>query len=960
MAAVSTSRVASARGKQRRVTPATAGGAGSRGSFAALWTSAFLALLDELRAGTDDFLSLEGMARILVRHGARLVDGAQCVINVVTPERPEYFTVLAGEGEWAAGLVGESWPVEGTINGRAMLAGTPVETTRPKSESATPDVFDRGPIGAGRVVPLRLQTPLADGRLAMGSIGFWRTGRAPFTSQQRLLLDTYGELASVLLHRSELLLAATRTAHRLETAVDLAVTAGASLVPTSVMRGLLERSLEAVRADRASFCRISGTSMTVLDVVDRLGQAAGTGDRHEQPWHPAVERAVHERMPVVIGPFADGELLPAIRHGARGAQRTLFVPLIAEGDVIALLTFIRRSDDPFTEADVSTVQLIGNIASLSLRNAERFAESERAHTRSLSALVEITAHVDDTYESEEFFGRLSRTVADLVGARRAAFFQVDAAGTSSLIKTAFNIPPSVASRAERRRLRRDSPAWTVAFEDQTFRSTDAGAAAHWLPRLKAGSTMAASWRAGDRVLGSLVALDAANPEGFTEEDAWVLRIAALASGLISQHKQVQAREYQLAREARERVHEIAVVQDAAEALSTAIDIGDVFRQVVQSAAHIVTPTALADRRATLLRVDDNRAIVMAEYDESGMRSRVTEFDLDEHPQLRRVAETGDVVVIDTGTQDVAAPTARQMETMAVRSSALAPVRVDEKVVAILRVSARDETGFGPAHLERLRAIANVAALAVGNAERYQLAQREALRRAELENVKSDFLRLASHELRAPIGLLRGYLSMFEDGTVPAVSGKARETLPLLLDKVAQMSHMVDDMLETARLEEGSPQVHLEVTDLRDTVLRAVQTIVPFATAAHTVRPRVPESPVLVAIDRGSVETILTNLLDNAIKYSPSGGPIECTLKVGAGSASVAVRDRGLGIAEGDLPRLFTRFGRILTPENSHISGTGLGLHLAQELARRQNGTISVRSQLDRGSVFTLRLPLSTD
>jgi signal transduction histidine kinase len=103
--------------------------------------------------------------------------------------------------------------------------------------------------------------------------------------------------------------------------------------------------------------------------------------------------------------------------------------------------------------------------------------------------------------------------------------------------------------------------------------------------------------------------------------------------------------------------------------------------------------------------------------------------------------------------------------------------------------------------------------------------------------------------------------------------------------------------------------------------------------------------------------IVTNLLHNAIKYSPRGGEVRVSCAVQDGTACVAVSDEGMGIAEADQARLFTRFGRIATEETRSIPGTGLGLYLARDLARRHDGGIGVSSQPGRGSTFTLTLPL---
>jgi signal transduction histidine kinase len=148
----------------------------------------------------------------------------------------------------------------------------------------------------------------------------------------------------------------------------------------------------------------------------------------------------------------------------------------------------------------------------------------------------------------------------------------------------------------------------------------------------------------------------------------------------------------------------------------------------------------------------------------------------------------------------------------------------------------------------------------------------------------------------------------------------------------------------------------ECLDLRDVCVETVDTIRPLLGGEHGVKVEGPAGEVMVFADRDRLGTILVNLLSNAIKYSPGGGEVRCVVGDEASHPSVAISDEGLGIADEDLPRLFTRFGRILTPENRGISGTGLGLYLSRELARQHGGDIAVRSQLGSGSTFTLSLP----
>jgi len=234
-------------------------------------------------------------------------------------------------------------------------------------------------------------------------------------------------------------------------------------------------------------------------------------------------------------------------------------------------------------------------------------------------------------------------------------------------------------------------------------------------------------------------------------------------------------------------------------------------------------------------------------------------------------------------------------------------------------------------------------------------RRQAQHMAELEKVKRDFLNLASHELRGPLSVLRGYMSMIEDGTLSVE--RFPDFVPLLSAKLRQIELVVTQMLDTARLESGRLTLRHETFDLRQTVARIVETFRPLAAEEHTLDLVGPEAPLLVTADRERIETAVSNLIDNAIKYSPDGGAVTCLVAATASRVFVSVRDQGLGIDAEDLPRLFTPFGRIVTADNAHISGTGLGLYLSREILRQQGGDILVASTPGRGSTFTVTLPL---
>ncbi|MDQ6918399.1 MAG: HAMP domain-containing histidine kinase [Candidatus Dormibacteraeota bacterium] len=232
--------------------------------------------------------------------------------------------------------------------------------------------------------------------------------------------------------------------------------------------------------------------------------------------------------------------------------------------------------------------------------------------------------------------------------------------------------------------------------------------------------------------------------------------------------------------------------------------------------------------------------------------------------------------------------------------------------------------------------------------------------AALERTKTEFLNLASHELRGPITVIRGYLSMLERGSLGEIPESALRALPVLTAKADEMNALVEQMIEAARLEEGRLELSPRRADLREVARIALEMAQPFADAAHALVFESPDIEIPVSVDVDRISTVIGNLLTNAIKYSPGGGPV--TLKVSRNShvARISVTDTGVGIPPDRFDRLFTRFGRIVTPETSHIPGTGLGLYLSRELARLHGGDITATSTLGKGSTFVLAVPLAEE
>ncbi len=237
-------------------------------------------------------------------------------------------------------------------------------------------------------------------------------------------------------------------------------------------------------------------------------------------------------------------------------------------------------------------------------------------------------------------------------------------------------------------------------------------------------------------------------------------------------------------------------------------------------------------------------------------------------------------------------------------------------------------------------------------------QMERQRLLELERSKSAFLNLVAHELRSPLTVIRGYLSLFRDVDESKRVELERRSLPALQAKTEEMSRLVDQMVEVARLEEGSMRLREDRFDLTGLVEQAVSSAQALDPDLHRVLLEPFGEELNVIGDNERTRIILGNLLSNAIKYSPGGGDVTVTLRRDESFGRVAVTDRGVGIRAEDQARLFMPFTRIERKDLSYVPGTGMGLYLSRELARRQGGDVVLMSSNGDGSVFELSVPLA--
>lgn len=308
---------------------------------------------------------------------------------------------------------------------------------------------------------------------------------------------------------------------------------------------------------------------------------------------------------------------------------------------------------------------------------------------------------------------------------------------------------------------------------------------------------------------------------------------------------------------------------------------------------------------------------------------------------------GSILATHGMTESTAAEIAAQPSTS--RSTVRIPIDLAHGQGAMTVLAGPFTPLFGTYEMSRLR---GYAVSITAGLDRVSLTERI----ANLEKAKAEFLDFASHELRGPMTVIKGYLTMIAAGSLGDVPPRAAAVVPLLVAKADEVNSLLEQMIETSRLEEGRLALRKERSDVGELTEDALENLGPL-TGDHALDVKVPPRSLWAEVDPDRFQIVVRNLVTNAVKYSAPGTPIEVKVFQKDSRALVSVKDLGIGIEKEDQRSLFTRFGRIKTKATAHTPGAGLGLWLSREIALMHDGDLKVESEPGKGSTFTLEIPL---
>lgn len=228
---------------------------------------------------------------------------------------------------------------------------------------------------------------------------------------------------------------------------------------------------------------------------------------------------------------------------------------------------------------------------------------------------------------------------------------------------------------------------------------------------------------------------------------------------------------------------------------------------------------------------------------------------------------------------------------------------------------------------------------------------------EGKEVRYQFLSVLSHELKAPLNAIEGYLHLMQDKDAGENIADYEYMIDRSLQRIKGMRNLIMDLLDLTKIRLEKKTDKFQVIKLNDIAQNAIEAINPYAIQKDIKIKLNDDGQTEINADPGDIEIVFNNLISNAVKYNVDGGEVNIVLKSGKKNITIIVKDNGIGMTEDETKKLFSEFFRAKNEQTKHITGSGLGLSIVKRIVDLYSGEIKVESKVGNGSTFTVILPV---
>jgi len=626
----------------------------------------------------------------------------------------------------------------------------------------------------------------------------------------------------------------------------------------------------------------------------------------------------------------------------------LYVPLVANDELLGYLT-LDRPEDGYrpTDAVIEILEIFANQATVAIQNASLYARIDRSLDERIAELATLQ-EIDTQLNVKLDFDYVMNTTLEWAMRITAA-----SAGTLALTSRDGESLDIVAHKGYQLELESqwDTP-WS-AHEGIVGQVLATGEAV-----MDAGTPTQTGYAEFDfgpqcylaapiiregHVTG-VISLESTRPDGFTvDHKAFLTRLA--------DHAAIVIENVRLYEQTNHRVAELSALQQISLDLTSSLNLGAVLDSVAANTLDLTRADAI-----TIYLYDEHEdALVFGTGLSSLGKTDTPPVPIEKNELTKNVARQGAPIVVDNGIE-----ARRLLPGSGIHSIASIPLQKGERVLGVFDVAFRSEHLFPPEELRALGLLADQAAIAIQNAQLYLDVQRA-------NEAKGEFVSIVSHELKVPMTSIQGYARLMTLGAAGPVSQQQIEFANTILKNVERMANLVNDLLDLSRIDSGRIQITprpIDMSKVVNDVVREMQDQID--DKEHKLIINLPADLPPAYADPARVMQVWTNLVSNAIKYTPRGGRIQIRANrydsdreaATAQWILCAVEDNGVGIAPEDQDRVFEQFYRVRNLQTNEEPGTGLGLSITQSIVELHGGHVWFESTPSKGSTFFFTLPTS--
>ncbi|HPH95814.1 MAG TPA: GAF domain-containing protein [Anaerolineaceae bacterium] len=629
------------------------------------------------------------------------------------------------------------------------------------------------------------------------------------------------------------------------------------------------------------------------------------------------------------------------------------VPLNAGARTIGAISLGSRNPSTvFTAKQLGIMQAIADQAAGAIVKARLLQETEH-RARQMATLNEMSRRLTSTLEIEPLLETILQNAADILNCSAGSLLLHDEQTNELVFRMAVG---PVANELIGKRMPSDtgivgecftrrqpvivnsaqnSSAWFSGSDAQTGFATQA--------------LIATPLEVKDKIIGVLEVLNRRDGMPFSDDDLNLLSAFASQAGIAIEN----ARLYMMTDQAlAARVEELSVMQRIDRELNTSLDINQAMRITLEWAMRQSQVNA-----GLVATIEETTIRIMASQ---GYATEMDEFENGLIP-LQRIPALEEIISSGQIQQVLITPEHKSGLLPSAKTQLVLPIRREGTTIGVILLESDRPEPAAQESVNFLNRLSDHAAIAISNAKLYAAIQ-------AANTAKSEFVSFVAHELKNPMTSIKGYTELLAAGAVGPINDPQKNFLSTIRSNVERMSTLVSDLNDVSRIEANRLRLDFKATKTNEVVDEVVRSLRrQIEEKEQQLVNTIPSDLPDVWADRSRLLQVITNLISNAIKYTPKGGQFEISAERCAnqwdpgGAAEVVhlwVKDNGIGIAPEDQKKIFQKFFRSEDPKTREAPGTGLGLNITKSLVEMQGGKIWFESEFRQGTTFHITIPIS--